>query len=113
MTEPNETGTKVLSGAELIAAERQRQMDVEGWTPEHDDRHDDLELIAGADAYMVAAGARLVHDSPIELMAEVPPPSWPWAASWWKPSDDPVRMLVKAGALIAAEIDRIQRRDDG
>ena len=33
---------------------------------------------------------------------------WPWAKKWWKPSDDPVRNLVKAGALIAAEIDRLE-----
>ena len=31
---------------------------------------------------------------------------WPWPPEFWKPSDDPVRNLVKAGALIAAEIDR-------
>ncbi len=31
---------------------------------------------------------------------------WPWGKSWWKPSDDPIRDLEKAGALIAAEIDR-------
>jgi hypothetical protein len=35
---------------------------------------------------------------------------WPWDPSWWKPSPDPIRNLVKAGALIAAEIDRLQRR---
>ena len=37
------------------------------------------------------------------------PECWPWDHEWWKPSDDPVRNLVKAGALIAAEIDRLQR----
>jgi hypothetical protein len=38
---------------------------------------------------------------------ETPPPNWPWDAKWWKPSVDHVRNLVKAGALIAAEIDRM------
>lgn len=33
---------------------------------------------------------------------------WPWGAGWWKPSE-PKRMLVKAGALVAAEIDRQER----
>lgn len=33
---------------------------------------------------------------------------WPWDAKWWKPSDDPIKNLVKSGALIAAEIDRLQ-----
>lgn len=34
---------------------------------------------------------------------------WPWAVRWWKPKD-PIRDLVRAGALIAAEIDRLQRK---
>lgn len=34
---------------------------------------------------------------------------WPWDADAWKPTQDPIRQLVKAGALIAAEIDRRQR----
>jgi len=34
---------------------------------------------------------------------------WPWGSEWWKPSKDPIRDLVKAGALIAAEIDRLQK----
>jgi hypothetical protein len=42
------------------------------------------------------------------------PRPWPpsWSYNWWKPSDDPIRNLVKAGALIAAEIDRLQRRSN-
>lgn len=35
--------------------------------------------------------------------------AWPWDENWWKPSLDPIRNLVKAGALLAAEIDRLQR----
>jgi len=36
------------------------------------------------------------------------PPIWPWEKSWWKPTpNDRVKELVKAGALIAAEIDRL------
>ena len=38
------------------------------------------------------------------------PPTWPWDESWFKPTpDDRIRELVKAGALILAEIDRLQR----
>jgi hypothetical protein len=34
---------------------------------------------------------------------------WPWEASWWKPSQtDRIKELAKAGALIAAEIDRLK-----
>jgi hypothetical protein len=42
-------------------------------------------------------------------LKDVLPTYWPWDKEWWKPSDDPTRNLVKAGALIAAEIDRLQR----
>lgn len=35
---------------------------------------------------------------------------WPFSQEWWKPTpDDRIRELAKAGALIAAEIDRLQR----
>lgn len=34
---------------------------------------------------------------------------WPWNWNWWKPTpDDRIKELRKAGALIAAEIDRIK-----
>jgi hypothetical protein len=88
------------SGASLIAAERQRQIDLLGWTPEHDDEQDSGELGYAAAHYI---GHALGEDT------DVLGP-WPWHAHWWKPSDDPVRDLVKAGALIAAEIDRLLRR---
>jgi len=38
-----------------------------------------------------------------------PPAAWPWEWDQWKPSLDPIRNLEKAGALIAAEIDRLRR----
>lgn len=88
-------------GAELIAAERQRQMTVEGWTPEHDDAHEGAELLQAALWYL---------DNGADFNFGLNLPPWPWEQSWWKPSEDAVRQLVKAGALIAAEIDRIQRR---
>lgn len=39
----------------MIAAERRRQVDAEGWTPEHDDEHEICELAMAAVAYSVAA----------------------------------------------------------
>jgi hypothetical protein len=92
-----------MTGAERIAAERQRQVEREGWTPEHDDRHADEELARAAACY---ATPRLLGGS-------LPPQDWPWAVKWWKPTpDDRIRELEKAGALIAAEIDRLQRADN-
>jgi hypothetical protein len=41
------------------------------------------------------------------------PKDWPWDLSWLKPSPDPKHNLVKAGALIAAEIDRLNRLPKG
>lgn len=92
-----------MDGAELITAERRRQVDAEGWTPEHDDEHDEFEMMRAACCYAAEAG---FPRRPLGVIH----PNWPWATKWWKPSEDPIRNLVKAGALIAAEIDRLQRK---
>jgi hypothetical protein len=88
----------VSPGAEMIVAERQRQIDVEGWTAEHDAAHDGNDLACAALCYLVEAY--------VPVGSGVLPEPWPWAATDWKPAEDPVRNLVKAGALISAEIDR-------
>lgn len=93
----------MATGAELIAAERQRQIEVEGWTPEHDDEHENGEMIAAAVCYAEPTCGALPRWNN---------QWWPWADKWWKPSDDPIRDLAKAGALIAAEIDRRQRKQE-
>lgn len=49
--------------------------------------------------------------TPEHVACELAPAAWPWDKEWWKPSKDQVRNLVKAGALIAAEIDRLQRKE--
>jgi len=85
--------------AALIAAERRRQVEEEGWTPEHDDEHTDESLAAAASCY-----AWPDRSYPAE-----PPSRWQWEPQWWKPGPTRIRELVKAGALIAAEIDRLQR----
>lgn len=96
-------------GAALIAAERQRQVEVEGWEAKHDDRHDKGELIAAARCYAYAAACQVGSGIPTNTPPGGP---WPWSDGWWKPSTDPIRNLVKAGALIAAEIDRLKRAKD-
>lgn len=96
-------------GARLIAAERQRQMDVEGWTPEHDAEHRDGSLVEAAVMYARYGTGRPRSGHLGSHPAESPPLGWPWEKSWWKPTPgDPIRPLVKAGALIAAEIDRLR-----
>lgn len=89
-----------MNGAELIAAERQRQTEAEGWTPEHDDEHTKGELVHAARAYASCYQLPFFHAEHA---------GWPWDEASWKPNADPVRNLAKAGALIAAEIDRLQR----
>jgi hypothetical protein len=96
-----------MNGVELIAAERQRQIDVEGWTPEHDDKHTVGELSENGACY-----ARHASKQVCGIATDHIPTLWIWEAKWWKPSPDPIRNLVKAGALIAAEIDRLQRAKD-
>lgn len=100
-----------MIGIELIAKERERQVSEEGWTPEHDAEHREGEL--------ALAGAIYAWPAPRPIHIKK---AWPWDFQWWKPTiptngaesnkdewrDARIRDLVKAGALIAAEIDRLQ-----
>lgn len=98
------------TGIELIAAERQRQISVEGWTPEHDDSHGKGEMANAAACY--AATVRVFRSRQMAGRGYEPYTEysdlWPWHDDWWKPKDR-IADLVRAGALIAAEIDRLQR----
>jgi hypothetical protein len=108
-------------GLALVASERRRQVDVEGWTPEHDDEHKGGELADAAACYADAASAIGRGADPIELHDPANDTSaydgigdhliWPWDPAWLKLSPDPIRNLVKAGALIIAEIDRLKRAE--
>lgn len=83
--------------------ERQRQVETEGYTPSHDDEHDGGELAMAAACYATPPAYRPEDDSPPE-----DGPEWPWGAECWRPGDRR-RELVKAAALIIAEIERIDR----
>lgn len=87
------------AGAVAILNEREAQETREGWTPAHDDQYQREELLLAAVAYI----SRLETTKP-----QGPPKYWPWDANWWKPKDRRSN-LIKAGALIAAEIDRLDR----
>ena len=103
------------NGVELIAAERKRQVSKEGWTPEHDDGHKDGSLAVVAAIYALPQRRYVQRFSDGRVEINLPGALWPrgWHARWYKPTpDDRVRELVKAGALIAAEIDRILRERD-
>lgn len=96
----------MLDGAKLIENERLRQIGEEGWTAEHDNAHTDGALWKAAACYLLAADPE-APPTPGHV-----PLSWPWDGSWWKPASpvDPLKDLIRAGALIAAEIDRRIRR---
>lgn len=90
-----------MKGIDLITQERKRQIDQEGWTPEHDQQHSDGELVKAAVCYAIPDDRRIRFD-------DGTPHFWPWHPMWWKPTpNDRIRELTKAGALIAAEIDRL------
>ena len=101
----------MVSAIKDIAAERRRQIEEEGWTHEHDDVHGNEELASAAVCYALPRhlhGDFLLRSRnaprPTSIRAEV----WPWTRAWWKPKDRR-RDLVRAGALIVAEIDRLDR----
>ncbi len=96
-----------LSALDEIAAERRRQIEVEGFTAEHDDRHDEGEIAAAAASYAINAADQL-HPYTQGDGCNAKPDWWPWDEQWWKPKD-PRSDLVRAGALILAEIERIDR----
>lgn len=99
------------TGIELIAEERKRQIEVEGWTKEHDAEHTNEALAQAAACYAIPSVQRSYTYDPI-LKARIPK-FWPWDIKWWKPSpEDRSKELVKAGALIAAEIDRLNARNE-
>lgn len=100
-------------GATLIAWERRRQISDEGWTPAHDDGHAYGEMALAAACYALpdVHRAEMGINEP-EFGGDGSPRLWPWGGYWKPTPDDRVRELVKAGALIAAEIDRLKRKDD-
>lgn len=120
--------TQDMTGAELIAAERQRQVTAEGWTPEHDDRHTKCELAWAATCYAApetvvrvavqrdqdgaGGGVGWAEPWPTEYVKNYNRGE-PGYMPWRRPMVDRVTELVKAGALIAAEIDRLNRANPG
>jgi len=96
---------------ELIALERQRQIDVEGWTIEHDDAHTGDELAIAAAAYALPADLREGNEKGCAPEDGHPPWFWSWDRESWKPTpDDRIRELVKASALLVADIERLLRK---
>ena len=98
----------MTDGVKLIAAERRRQIEVEGFGDDRDDEYCFGEL-AGAGCSYAETASRQIAMAPVAHEHWRPTQMWRWPGEWWKPSKDPLPNLVKAGALIAAEIDRLLR----
>jgi hypothetical protein len=110
-----------MTGVERIAIERTRQVEKEGYDAAHDDEHGSGDLAVAAACYAAAScGLRIYEKQEFAAgMSFVDP--WPWEGYDARPYDhhgggfkDPdddqaLRLLEKAGALIAAEIDRVLR----
>lgn len=88
-----------MSIIEEIAKERQRQIEKEGYTPKHDDNHLNKRCLTDAAiAYLCSSKEDTVGG----------PFHWPWEEESFKPTS-PRRDLVKAAALIVAEIENLDR----
>lgn len=89
----------IKTGLELIAEERKKQVEKHGYAPEHDDQHTERQLIDAAFSYIT-----VTEDEEFDVTTQS---FWPWENG--KPAKSEIDALAKAGALIAAEIDRLQR----
>ena len=100
---PNSIDTGAFSE---VYRERLRQLMMEGFSRDRDDHYQHGELARAATAYVSVAATALDkghQDTSKTLFSH-----WPWNREWWKPTT-PRRDLIKAGALILAEIERIDR----
>lgn len=96
-----------LTGAMLIAKERERQMTEEGFDAQHDDKYINGELARLAACYTSTKTLYEMNYVGVDLAINAIQPKMAL-----KRSNDTTRQLIKAGALIAAEIDRRQRQKE-
>lgn len=98
------------TGVELITIERRRQVKGEKYGKDHDDLHTDQSMAMAAAHYAAPAEALAVDHTGawVEM----------WPDSWDKDYDKKeqhgrIKQLIIAGALCAAEIDRLHRAGQG
>lgn len=92
-----------------VIQERSRQVLVEGHTPEKDDRLVDGELSLAAACYVTVSYADdHANGFRRSLLSRFPEDIWPWSGRWWRPGEKR-RNLVRAAALIIADIERLDR----
>ena len=96
------TSMNATTGTYMIAVERERQVKDEGYNAEHDQVHTPMTLARAAVSYI------LCNDENKRKVAKTT--YWPWEDKYYKPRDMK-RNLVRAGALVAAAIDRLLAKD--
>lgn len=98
--------------AQLMAEERERQIDEEGWTPKHDDEHVNGELADAAVCY--AATKNIYFMEKVFVIFRKYTPLFPWNryAFFKKEKHTRKRQLIIAGALLIAELERLERADN-
>jgi hypothetical protein len=103
--------------AQDVLAERQRQREVEGWTEAHDDEHDDEELARAAACYATPEWRRDYQryfdrsENGGRDATWRAPKGWPFDDGFKPTPHDRRRELVKAAALLLAEIERRDRME--
>lgn len=103
----------ITKGAADVLAERQRQIFDEGWTAKHDDQNSDGSMALAAACYALNAAVwadrpKAIPQSDYVRLAN-PGYRWPWSEKSWKPKSQR-QDLVRAAALLLAEIDRLDRQ---
>ena len=113
--QPEEVDRHPISqGAADVLSERRRQVNGEDRTSPEDDCYTQGQLAFAGAAYAIFAAGQAEHPTQ-ELsrtlggIFRIAYAIWPWTEQWWKPKDQR-RNLVRAAALIIAEIDRIDRQ---
>ena len=87
-------------GADLILAERERQISEEGYNKKHDSLHNYEEFIKAAISYLLSS----LNNEDLKKFGNL---WWPWSIESYKPKDV-LQNLKRAGALNAAAIDRYE-----
>jgi hypothetical protein len=116
---------EVKNGVALIFAERRRQVYKLGYNKEHDMQHEEFELAQAAACYTACSAGLQIRERKLRQNREIFEDPWPFTRGSdsrpWGEDDDTVitmprgttlglELLVKAGAMLAAEIDRLKRR---
>ena len=102
------------TGIELIADERRRQIEIEGYSIKNDQKHENGELADAAALYALSDDMMDFIDN--EWGNDMHLHIWPFDLSYLKKRTngdiyERSKDLIRAGALIAAELDRLQNME--